>query len=105
MDGVRALVLGDIEKRDDAIKTLAEVESVDVLIPFCTETKEKRMSATDVVGIAATLEAKRIVPIGDNETMKKTLAKEAGDAEEVSGKYAIKKKDLAEDRVKVVLLN
>ena len=103
-DGVKVLVLGDNKNKEDLKNTVADVGVADILVPLCPETKEKRISAADIVSIAAALEAKRIIPIGDNESMKKKIAKEAGDMEEVTGKYTIKKRDLGEDRVKVIIL-
>ena len=104
-EGVRVLVLGDIIGQKEIAQIVSDVGDVDMLVAFAPTTRDKRIDATGIAGIVATTQAQRIVPIGDNEALKKKLAKEMGDSEEVSGKYTLKKKDLLEGRAKVILLS
>ena len=102
-EGIRVVVLGDIADQKDATHIASEVGDIDVLIAFCVTTKDKRIDAAGITGVAATTQAQRIVPIGDNETLKKKIGKEMGDTDETSGKYVLKKKELLEGKTKVVL--
>ena len=104
-DGVRVFIPGDINNKSTMQKSVSEFGSVDVLIPFCRADSEgKRLSAVEIVAIAAELQVQRIVPIGDDVALKKKIAKEFGDSEELTGgKYVLKKKELLEGVAKVVL--
>lgn len=102
-EGMRIVILGDIAERKEAMQVVSEVNDIDVLIAFCGTTKDKRLDATGIAGIAAEAQAQRIVPIGDNDTLKKKLAKEFGATEEITGKYVLKKKTLLEGKASVIL--
>ena len=102
-EGIRVLVLGDIADQKEATHIASEVGDSDVLIAFCMTTKDKRIDAAGITSVAATTQAQRIVPIGDNETLKKKIGKEMGDTEEATSKYVLKKKELLEGKAKVIL--
>ena len=104
-EGIRVVVLGDVVGQADIKQTTADVGDIDVLIAFCATTKDKRIDAVGIANVAAATQAQRIIPIGDNETLKKRLAKELGDTEEVSGKYVLKKKELLEGKAKGILFS
>ena len=102
-EGIRVLVLGDVAGQKDITQAITNIADIDVLIPFCVTTKDKRLDATSIAAIAATTQAQRIVPIGDNEPLKKKIAKEMGDSENTDGKCVLKKKELLEGKAKVIL--
>lgn len=104
-EGIRVLVLGDVVGQKEATQAMSDVGDIDVLVAFSLTTKDKRIDAVGIAGIAAATQAQRIVPVGNNETLKKRLAKEMGDSEEVSGKYTLKKKELLEGKAKVILFS
>lgn len=103
-DGIRTLVLGDVNDRNETQKAVSELGDIDTLISFFQSgSKEKRLDAIAVTAIGAALQAKRIIPLGDDQAVKKRVAKELGTTEEVAGKYVLKKKDLLENVTKAVL--
>ena len=102
-EGIRVLILGDIAEQKKVMQTVSDVSDIDVLIVFCGTTKDKRLDATNITGITAASQAQRVIPIGDNDALKKKLAKELGTTEEVTSKYVLKKKTLLEGKVSVVL--
>lgn len=103
-EGIRVLVMGDVHDQKDILRAISDLGDIDVLIPFCMKTKDKRLDAVAIAGVAATTQAQRIIPIGDDDTLKNKIGKELGDDTEDSvGKYVLKKKDLLEGRAKVVL--
>ncbi|MCY4577138.1 MAG: hypothetical protein OXB96_01735 [Candidatus Kaiserbacteria bacterium] len=102
-EGIRVFILGDSMEQKDITQAMSDAGDIDVLIPFCVTTKDKRIDAVGIASVAAATQAQRIVPIGDNEALKKKLAKELGDAEEITGKYVLKKKELLEAKAKVIL--
>lgn len=104
-EGIRVLVLGDVAGQKEITQTISDVGDIDVLIAFAPATKDKRIDAVGIAGIAATTQAQRIVPIGNNTALKKRLAKEMGDSDEMSGKYTLKKKELLEGKAKVILFS
>ena len=83
-------------------RQVSDIDEVDVLIFICVDTNETRLSAADVVSIAASLQAKKVVLIGNDERMKKSITKEVGEEESAAGKYVLKKKDLAEQGMTAV---
>ena len=101
-DDIRVFVLGDVRAKKDVQPTVSEIDEVDVLIFICVDTNETRLSAADVVSIAASLQAKKVVLIGNDERMKKSITKEVGEEESAAGKYVLKKKDLAEQGMTAV---
>ena len=104
-EGIRVLVLGDVVGQKEVAQTISEIGDIDMLVAFSPATEDKRIDAISIAGIAATTQAQRIVPIGNNEALKKKLAKEMGDSEEVAGKYTLKKKELLEGKTKVILFS
>ena len=102
-EGIRILVLGDVNDQKDLLRAIADFGDVDVLISFCLKTEDARLNAAAVAGISASIQAQRIVPIGDDEVFKGRVAKELGNTEEVTGKYVLRKKDLLEGALKVIL--
>ena len=104
-DGVRVLVLGDVHDKSIVQKSISEFGNVDVLIPFCRANSDGgQLNAVEIVAVAAELQVQRIVPIGDAMVLKKKIAKELGDSEElIGGKYVLKKRELLEGTAKVVL--
>ena len=104
-EGIRVLVLGDVVGQKEAVHAVSDVSDIDVLITFSLVTKDKRIDAVGIMGLAATLQAQRIIPIGNNETLKKKLAKEMGDSENITGKYTLKKKELLEGKTKIILFS
>lgn len=103
-DDIRILILGDIAEKKDLQQVLTEVSDIDILVIFCPETKEKRLSPDAVVSMTASLQTRRMILIGANKDLKKKIRKEVGNSEEATGKYTIKKKDLLETTTKVILL-
>ena len=102
-EGIRVLVLGDVNDQKDLLRAIADFGDVDVLISFCLKTEDMRLDAVEVAGISASTQAQRIVPIGDDEVLKDRIAKELGNTEEAIGKYVLRKKDFLEGALKVVL--
>ena len=102
-EGVRVVLLGDVEGQKEVLQAISDVGDIDVLIPFCVVTKDKRLDAAGIAGIAASMQAKRIVPIGDDDALKKKITKEIGDTDTVVGKYVLKKKELLEGKTRVIL--
>ena len=102
-EGIRVLVLGDTTEQKETLQAIASITDIDVLISFCITTKDKRLDATGIAAITAATQAQRIVPVGDNEMLKKKITKEIGGTEEVVGKYVLKKKELLEGKAKVIL--
>ena len=104
-EGIRVLVLGDVAGQKEVTQAVSEVGDIDMLVAFSPTTKEKRIDAVGIAGIAVSTQAQRIVPIGNDDALKKKLAKEMGNSEEATGKYTLKKKDLLEGNAKVILFS
>ena len=104
-DGVRVSVLGDLDEKKDAQHVASEVGDADVLILLCNSTKDRRLDAASIAGVAASLQVRLTVLIGTDEDLKKKIAKELGGADEVTGQCAVKKKDLLEGQSRVVVLD
>ena len=102
-ENLRVVILGTLAERSDAKHLLASIGYADILIPLCVTTKEKRLDNEAVAGIAASLHAQRIIPVGNDESLKNGIAKEMGTAEEISEKYSCKKKDFSDLQTKVIL--
>lgn len=102
-EGVRVLVMGDVDDQKVLLQAVSDFGDVDVLISFCVKTGDARLDAVAVASIGAATQAQRIVPVGDDEALKSKIAKELGDTEESVGKYVLKKKDLLEGNLKVIL--
>lgn len=100
----RALVLVDADEKDALLRFIAETGSSEVVIPFCDRAGKNRMSSADIMSVAATAQARIIMPIGDDEEAKSRVAKEAGDSEEAAGKWIMRKKDIAGEGARVVLI-
>ena len=61
------------------------------------------MYKRQVLGVfGRVLQAKKVVLIGNDERMKKSITKEVGEEESAAGKYVLKKKDLAEQGMTAV---
>ena len=102
-DGVRILILGDVDNQKVLLQAITDLGAIDVLLSFCVKGKDTRLNAVAIAAIGAATEAQRILLVGDDAALKGRVVKELGDVEEVVGKYALKKKDLLDGKSKVVL--
>lgn len=101
MDGIHVCCLGALSEEKVSTEAIEAMNDIDILfIPVSKDT----LSPSDAYKISVSLEAKLIIPFGD-ETMIKSFIKEAGvDKPETVDKITIKKKDLDQKQGEVILL-
>ena len=102
-DDLKFLILGVIQDKNKIKNALAEIANTDVLIVPCV--KEFTLKPVDIGSIVAQLQVKRVILIGDDDEMKKSIGKEIGKIENFTDKISLKKKDLSEQEIKTIILD
>lgn len=102
IEDVHVLYLGALNQEKLTGEQLADIEDVDIL--FVPISGEGTIHAGAAQKLANNLEAKIIIPIFWNKDDLDTYIKEAGVESDPVDKLTIKKKDIAEDSGKVVVL-
>lgn len=105
MDGIACCVLAPLTTSKKVKELVSAVGEAEAVIVFCCENKEIKMQATDVGNALASLGARVLVLVGEDEQLKKKIVREVGgESESATNKYTLKKKDLVGGSVKVILL-
>lgn len=101
MDGIHVCCLGALSEDKVSVEAMEAMNDIDILfIPV----SEGTLNPSDAYKISVSLEAKLIIPFGD-DAMIKSFIKEAGvDKPETVDKITIKKKDLDQKQGEVILL-
>ena len=102
-DDITVLVLGDMDEETDARRIITENAGTDVLVILCPESGEKRLSAGELAGIAASLQAKRTALIGGDTKLKKEIADNIGASDEVTDRCVLKRKDVTDSLMRAIL--
>ena len=102
-EGITVLIPGAFGDKKDAQHIITDNTDTDVIIMLCPDTEEKRPSAAEMAGIAASLQAGRVVLIGADTARKKEIAKNIGTTEEVTDRCVLKRKDVADPPRRAIL--
>ena len=102
-DGIDTLVLGGVVDGQQARRSIGEVDTADLLVVFCP-VSGVHLEAQDITALAAEKSAAKIVLLGDDTDTLREAGDELGDPVRIEGRYVVKKKDLAGEAPRVILL-